>query len=101
MKSSLLSAADSCIGLMKQVNHILSLVPAEFRTGELIQEHQVKNNSQPFPETFPVRKKPPYYEIHASASQYLPLPSSFLKVLNFAKGCILGICSWSKVKRAI
>lgn len=55
MKSSLLSAADSCMGLMKQVNHILSLVPAEIRTGELVQEHQVKDNSQPFPETFPVR----------------------------------------------
>lgn len=46
MMSSLLSAADSCIGLMKQVNHILSLVPAEIRTEELVQEQQVKDNSE-------------------------------------------------------
>lgn len=42
MKSSLLSATDSCMGLMKQVNHILSFVPAEIRAGESVQEHQVK-----------------------------------------------------------
>lgn len=58
MKSSLLSATGSWIGLMKQVNHILSLFPAEVRTGELVQEHQVKDNSQPFPDMFPVRQKP-------------------------------------------
>lgn len=60
MKSSVLSAADSCVRLMKQVNHILSLVPAEIRTEELVQEHKVKNNSEllQFPEMFPIREKP-------------------------------------------
>lgn len=60
MKSSLLSAADSCTRLMKQVNHILLLVPAEIRTEELVQAYQVKHNSEllPFPEVLPVREKP-------------------------------------------